>query len=279
MKYLTLPVTCLIFLVALSPQVIAQEGAAGNVVDSVVAPPIKLTAVPVNTSSNRGGKTNGSWLTEPLVQVENISGKMIQYMVIEVTLPDAKPTTNGDPLMLAYGQPPGKSAPNVIESLRPGMKVDLSIARNACDTVKSHLLKTGIRPSAGSPVSTRINAVVFANGTAWFDGLLHVADPRDPRRWNVVENLDLARLSGVSPLFSFMRTAFRPEPTPELCWKRLGTETIDCCPGLQIASAIMVQVFGGIFEPFPMTHECGDGSSCEWIKQVACSHPPPDDAY
>ena len=278
MKYLTSLVGCFIFLVALSPQVVAQQPAARNVLDSGVAPPIKLTAVPINTGSNRAGKTNGSWLTEPLVQVENTSGKTIQYMVIEVTLPEAKPTTNG-PLMLAYGQPPGKSLPNVIESLQPGMKVALSIGRNACDSVKSHLLKSGIRPTAGGPVSTRINAVIFTNGTAWFDGLSHVADPKNPMRWNVVENLDLAGLSSASPLFSFMPAAFRPKRTPELCWKRLGTETVDCCPGLQIASAIMVQVFGGIFEPFPMTHECGDGSSCEWIKQVACSHPPPEDAY
>jgi len=274
MKYLTLPARCLIFLFALSLQIVAQERAAGNVVDSGVAPPIKLTAVPVNT----GRKTTGSWLTEPLVQVENTSSKMIQYLVIEITLPDAKPTTNG-PLMLAYGQPPGTSSFNVIESLQPGMKVGLSIGRNACETAKSHLLKSGVRPADGSRLSTRINAVVFSNGTAWFDGLLHVADPRDPRRWNVVENLGLAGLSGASPLFSFMQATFRPKRTTELCWKRLGTETIDCCPGLQIASAIMVQVFGGVFEPFPMTHECGDGSSCEWIKQVACSHPPPDDAY
>ena len=273
MKYLTLLVGCFIFLVALSLQVVAQERAAGNVLDAGVAPPIKLTAVPINT----GAKTNGSWLTEPLVQVENISGKTIQYMVIEITLPDTKPTTNG-PLMLAYGQPTGKSLPNVIESLQPGMKVGLSIGRNACDTVKAQLLKSGIRPAAGSRLSTRINAVIFANGTAWFDGLLHVADPKDPMRWNVVD-LDLAGFSSASPLFSFMHAAFRPKPTTELCWKRLGTETVDCCPGLQIASAIMVQVFGGIYEPFPMTHECGDGSSCEWIKQVACSHPPPEDAY
>ena len=117
MKYLTLPARCLIFLFALSLQIVAQERAAGNVVDSGVAPPIKLTAVPVNT----GRKTTGSWLTEPLVQVENTSSKIIQYMVIEITLPDAKPTTNG-PLMLAYGQPPGTSSFNVIESLQPGMK-------------------------------------------------------------------------------------------------------------------------------------------------------------
>ena len=131
MKYLTLLGRCLIVLV-FSLQVVAQQPAVGNLLDAGVAPPIKLTAVPINTGSNRVGKTNGSWLTEPLVQVENTSGKTIQYMVIEITLPEAKPTTNG-PLMLAYGQPPGKSLPNVMESLQPGMKVDLSIGRNACD--------------------------------------------------------------------------------------------------------------------------------------------------
>ncbi len=277
MKCLTVLAGCFIFLVTSPLQVVAQQRAARNF-DFGVAQPIKLTALTVNNRSKRSGKEDGSWLTEPLVQVENASGKIIQYLVIEISLPDNRPSTNS-PFMLAYGQPPGKSLPNVIETLQPGMKVGLSIDRNACDSVESHLLKSGIRPTGGSRVSTRINAVVFANGTAWFDGLLHVADPSDPRRWLVAENLDQAGLSDDSRLFSFMPAAFRPKPTPELCWKRLGTQWVDCCPGLQIASAIMVQVFGGIFEPLPMIHECGDGSSCEWIKQVQCSSPPEGGAF
>ncbi|HET6979507.1 MAG TPA: hypothetical protein VFI24_24455 [Pyrinomonadaceae bacterium] len=266
MKHLTLLAGCLILLAASSPQVFAQR-TAGNVVDSGVAQPIKLTTVSVNTGSNR----RGSWLTEPLVQVENTSRETIQYMVIEITLPDAKPGTKGF-FMLAYGQIPGKTLPNV-PSLMPGMKVDLSVDRNACDVVKSNLLKSGIRPPTGSRVSTRINGVVFGNGTAWFDGLLHVADPRDPMRWNVVENLNQADLAGASPLFSFTPAAFRPKLTPAPCWKRLGTQWVDCC-GFQFASAIMVQVWGGLFEPFPMSTQCEDGSTCEWIKQVGCSSDP-----
>lgn len=262
MKYLTLLAGCFIVLAASSLQLAAQQRAAGNV---EVAPPIKITAV--------RGKTNGSWLAEPLVQVENTSGKIIQYMVIEIGLPDAKPAKNG-PLMLAYGQAPGKTSPDVMASLKPGMKVGLSIDRNACDAVKSNLLNSGIRPPAGNRVSTRINGVVFADGTAWFDGLLHVADPKDPMRWKVVENLDYSALSGANSQFSFLPAAFRPNRPPQLCWKRIGTQWIQCCPGLQIASAIMVQVFGGIFEPLPMVHECGDGSYCEWIKQVGCTSEP-----
>jgi hypothetical protein len=275
MKFSTL-LAGTVFLLASSLQVVAQQGAASNDFNVGVAQPIKLTAITVNTRNHRRGKTGGSWLTEPLVQVENTSGKIIQYMVIEISLPDAKPTTSG-PLMLAYGQPPGKSLPNVIEQLQPGKKVGLSIDGNACDTVKAHLLNSGIRLPAGSRVSTRINAVVFANGTAWFDGLLHVADPKDSRRWLVAKNLDHAGLFNNGPLFSFMPATFRPKT--ELCWDRIGTEWVDCCPGLQIASAIMVQVFGGVFEPFPMLHECGDGTFCEWIKQLQCSHIPPGPAY
>ena len=275
MKYLTLLAGCFVLLTASSLQVGAQERVAANALSFAVAAPIKLTTVSINTGNNRRAKTDKSWLTQPLVQVENTSGKIIQYMVIELIHPDVKPTTNA-PLMLAYGQAPGKTSPTMIESLQPGMKVDLSIDRNTCDSVKAQLLKSGIRPTAGSHVSTRINAVVFANGTAWFDGLMHVADPNDPMRWNVVENSGSAGLSSANSLFSFTPVAFRPKRTPELCWKRVGTQWVDCCPGLQIASAIMVQVFGGIFEPFPMIHECGDGSSCEWIKQVGCSTEPPE---
>lgn len=271
MKYVTLLAGCFIFLSASSVQSIAQQRMIPETkrLDSGIAQPIKVTAITLNT---------GRWLTQPLVQVENTSANAIQYLVIEIGLPSPKPTGNG-PFMLAYGQTlGGKPLSNKVDALQPGMKISLSVSRNACDTVKSDLLASGIRPRPGSHVSTRINAVVFTNGTAWFDGLLHVADPNNPLRWNVVDkHSDHVDLSSAIPLLKFMQASYtvsyNPTPRPAPCWKRLGTQWVDCC-GLQIASAIMVQVWGGLFEPLPMSNDCGDGTSCEWIKQVSCSSDP-----
>jgi hypothetical protein len=255
MKYLALLAGCFIFLTAFSTQTIAQQ----------TTDPLKVTALTMNTS-----RRADNWLTQPLVQVENTSPTAIQYLVIEINLPG----TNAGPIMLGYGQTPGrKSFLSVTEPLQPGKKVSLSVSSNACDAVQSRLLASGIRPASGSRVNARINAVVFTNETAWFDGLLHVPDRSDPLRWKVAENLDQAGLAGSSPLFNFMLAAFRPKVTPAPCWKRIGTQWVDCC-GLQIASAILVNVWGGILEPFPMSTQCEDGSFCQWTKAVGCSNDP-----
>jgi hypothetical protein len=41
-----------------------------------------------------------------------------------------------------------------------------------------------------------------------------------------------------------------------------------------VSSAILMQMWGGIYEPFHMSTECGNGGYCEWIKQVGCSSDP-----
>ncbi len=270
MKCLTLLAGCFIFLAACSTQGIAQQ-TTDPLNFGTAAAPIKLTTLTLNTGQSRTAlRRANNWLAQPLVQVENTSANAIEYLVIEVSFPGIE----SGPLMLGYGQTPGhKSFLKVTEPLQPGKKVSLSVSRNTCDAVQSRLLASGISPASGSGVSARINAVVFTNKTAWFDGLLHVPDVNDPLRWKVVENLDHAGLSGSSPLFNFMPAAFRPKLTPAPCWKRIGTEWRDCC-GLQVASAILVNVWGGILEPFPMSTQCEDGSFCEWIKAVGCSNDP-----
>jgi|SRR5215213_3465544 len=273
MKYLTLLAACFIFLTAFPMPSIAQQQAAA--LDPGTPQPLHVTALTLNAGKTRRALKSAEWLSQPLVQVENTSTNIIEYLVIEVSLPG---TTNS-PIMLAYGRIPGKrSLPNVPE-LQPGKKINMSVSSNGCDALHSRLLASGIRLPSGSRVGTRINAVVFTNRTAWFDGLLHVPDPNNPLQWNVAQT-SAADLSSATPLFSFVRTGYRlnfnPRPAP--CWKRLSTQWVDCC-GLQVASAVMVQVWGGIFEPFPMSTQCEDGSYCEWIKQVGCSEDPTGGGY
>ncbi len=266
MKYLALLAGCFIFLAACPAQSIAQQ--AADPINPAIAP-IKITALPLSSGKTVSRRDN-NWLTQPVVQVENTSANVIEYLVIEIAVPGA----GSGPIMLGYGQTPGRrSFLKATEPLQPGKKISLSVSRNTCDAVQSRLLASGIRPAPGSRVSARINAVVFTNKTAWFDGLLHVADPNDPLRWKVAENLDRAGVSGSSPVFDFMPAVFGPKVIPEPCWKRIGTEWVDCC-GLQVASAILVNVWGGILEPFPMSSQCADGSFCHWIKAVGCSNDP-----
>ncbi|HEV7683240.1 MAG TPA: hypothetical protein VGO68_14015 [Pyrinomonadaceae bacterium] len=286
MKHLTLLVGCLIFLTTSSIQSFAQQSSATKTdsVSDTIAEPIKVTAFTLRTGKNQPGRSAlgiGDWITQPVVQVENISGKAIKYLVVEISLPSVKSGSTSRPFMLAYGQLPGtKPSSKPIETLQPGARIDLTVDQNACEAVKSHLLANS-NPPAGSRVKTRINGVVFANRTAWIDGLMHVADPNDPLRWNVAsENQTQADLSMDVSTFKFAPVSYLSGPHRPLngpCWKRLGTQWVDCCGGLQAASAIMVQVWGGIFEPLIMSFDCGDGTYCEYVKQVGCSSDPEGD--
>jgi hypothetical protein len=285
MKHLTLLMGCLIFLTASSAQSFAQQSSKTKTdgVSDTIAAPIKVTAFTLRTGKNQPGRSalgSANWTTQPVVQVENVSGKVIKYLVVEISLPGVQSRSANRPFMLAYGQLPGtKPSSELVEALQPGAKTDLTVDRNACEAVKSHLLAKSNLPS-GSRVTARINGVVFANQTAWIDGLMHVADSNDPLRWNVPQSQNEADWALGSPIFKFTQASYlaplhRPLNGP--CWKRLGTQWVDCCGGLQAASAIMVQVWGGLFEPLVMSFDCGDGTYCEYVKQVGCSSDPEGD--
>jgi hypothetical protein len=228
---------------------------------SLVREPIKVTTPAISRSAT-------SWTSQPLVQVENISTKPIKYFMIEVTLP-----SGSAPFMLAYGQQPGKPATAGTELLEPNAKIALSVDQHACEAIRTRLLDIDARSLAGNHATARINGVVFNDRTAWFDGLPHVMDPNNPRRFNVVKNTDMSATSNDSPVFSFLKVgSTNAKPNYDMCWERFGTEFIDCC-GFAQPSAILVQVWGGIYEPFPMFSECAPGVFCEWTKAVLCRDP------
>jgi len=219
----------------------------------LVAEPLKVTTPALDARRSLTHQT--------IVEIENITNKPIEYLTIEVKLPGVTA-----PFMLAYGAQPGKSAANGVKALQPGAKINLSVDQHACELTQKRLLAVKARSRAGNHATTMINGVLFNDQTAWFDGLPHVMEPNNPLRWNVVQDTS----QNDSPMFSFLKAGFWKDnnASPDLCWKRTGTQFVDCC-GLQQASAIMVQVFGGILEPFQMETEC-----CSWTKAVGCSTEP-----
>ena len=250
MKYAGLFLGCLLLITLSALAATAQ---------TLVAQPVKITTPVISRSAP-------SWTSQPLVQVENISTKPIKYFMVEVTLPGASA-----PFMLAYGQQPGKPATPGAELLKPNAQISLSVDRQACEAIKTRLLEIDARSLAGNHANAKINGVVFNDQTAWFDGLPHVMDPNNPRRWNVVRNTALSATD--APVFSFLKVGTtNAKPNYDMCWDRMGTEYIDCC-GLAQPSAILVQVWGGIYEPFPMFSECAPGVFCEWTKALLCRDP------
>ena len=285
MKRLTLLTGCLIFLCALLAQSQAQQRSAAKAarINASLTEPLRITPFTLKTGTHRYGRSspgNNGWISQPVIQVENISGKAIEYLVIEISFPVTESMSAQSPLMLAYGQAPGqKSSSRSAEALQPGARINLTIDRNAGNAVKSRLLASGTRPPNGSRATTRINGVVFADRTAWVDGLLHVADSSNPLRWNVIEqrpsqaSLNDAHLFKMAKAsYTFPLKVFRPEQ----CWKRMGTEWVTCCDGFPVmASAILMQMFGGIYEPHYMSTTCPDGeTTCDWVKAVGCSYDP-----
>ncbi len=215
----------------------------------LVAEPVVVTTPTIDARKSLTSQT--------IVQVENISNKPIAYLTIEARLPGVT-----DPFLLAYGEQPGKPAAKGVKELQPGAKINLSVNQHACELTQKRLLAIRARSHA----TTTINGVIFNDQTAWFDGLPHVMEPNNPLHWNVVQDAS----QNDSPMFSFLKAGFRENnnASPDLCWKRVGTQFVDCC-GLQQASAILVQVFGGILEPEQVETEC-----CSWTKAVGCSNPP-----
>lgn len=260
MKQLSLLLGCLILIASSTLEAMAQSRTR---VPQVVAEPIKVTTLIINEGKSR----DTSWVSQPIVQIENISKKPIEYLMIEATLPGVTA-----PFMLAYGHVPGKPATGTVGPLQPGAKIYLSVDDHACEWTTKRLLEIDARSLSGKLATARINGVVFTDQTAWFDGLPHVMEPNNPLRWNIVRSTTALELNS-SPVFSFLKAGYRGSnsfaPNPQMCWDRLGTEFIDCC-GFQQPSAILVQVFGGIFQPEPMSSECEPGVFCEWTKAVGC---------
>src|ERR1044072_8533573 len=133
--------------------------------------PIKITTPAIKIRSAK------AWLTQPLVQVENVSNKPIEYLTIELKLPGASA-----PFMLAYGQQPGKPVANTVKPLQPGAMIALSVGQHTCELTQKRLLEIDARSLAGQHAIAKINGVIFNDQTAWFDGLPHVLDPNNPLR-------------------------------------------------------------------------------------------------
>jgi hypothetical protein len=221
----------------------------------LVAEPLKVTTPAIDARK--------SLATQTIAQVVNITNKPIKYLTIEVKLPGVT-----DPFMLAYGEQPGKPASNGVKTLQPGAKINLSVDQHACEVTRKGLLEINARSLAGSRATAKINGVIFNDQTAWFDGLPHVMEPNNPLQWNVVRSTS----QNNSQTFGFLKVGFRENNNAssvyDQCWDRIGTQFVNCC-GLQQASAILVQQFGGIYEPFDMETEC-----CSWTKAVGCSSEP-----
>lgn len=259
MKHTVLLLGCLIVIATSALQGMSQlnirTGARGP---QLVAAPLNITTPVINARTTRTDRSAENWLSQPLVQVENVSSKPIEYLTIEVTLPGMT-----DPFILAYGKQPGKPADNSIQALRPGQKINLIVNQHACELKKKRLREIDTRILDGIHATAKINGVIFNDETGWFYGLAHVMEPNNPLVWNVVSNTSTASAATNSPAFNFLKVGLR-ESSPIVCWTIIGTGYVDCC-GIQQATVFMVKGTGD-WSPERHDEEC-----CNWVAAVECN--------
>lgn len=274
---------CLLFLGA-SPARWIVQGHTTTVAAEInpsIPEPLKVTPLTMKTDTRRPGRTaagNDAWVNEPLLQVENASGKAVKYLVVVISYPGAEVSGAQLPLMLSYGQVPGREAAREAEGpLQPGAKVNLTVSRNACGGVASRLLAQSPQPPRANRVATRINVVVFADGTAWFDGALNVRDGGDPLRWNALVKSSSRAAQNSAPLFRMTRTSYSAQPAPvsaqdSECGRQAGFYMMDCCDGFYVASAAIIPDPQGRFQLLPTLYTCpDDAGSCYFDQRVPCS--------
>lgn len=285
MRRLTLLLGSFIFLCVLSAQWIAPQSAATKTMgtNSSVVGPVKLTPFTLKTGRNRSGRgasKNDKWISQPVLEVENTSGKAIKFLMVEISFPGSDSLGAEFPLNLSYGQSPGqKPALKLPETVEPGKKVNLSVQQNASNLIKSRLLAARIQPPSGSRVRTQVKGVIFVDGSAWFNGVLHVPDPENPLRWYVVgKSPGSASLNPVS-VFKMTRASYQAKPaggsSPSPCYDSLGHEWVTCCDFAPLGnfSAILYESPTGIYTPVLVVGRiCDDPElTCEWYKAVPCN--------
>jgi hypothetical protein len=284
MRRLTLLLGSFVFLCVLSAQWIVAERAAAKTpaMKSSVNEPVKLTPSTLKTAGNRSGhgtSKNQSWVSQPILEVENTSGKAIKFLLVEVSFPGSNSLGAAYPFLLKYGQAPGqKPALKLPETIKPGEKVNLTVLQNASSLIRSRLLELGIQPPFGSRVTTKISGVIFVDGTAWFNGAVHVPDPDNSLRWHEVgKSLGNASLNSW-PLLKMVLAGYQPNAVgsaePQQCYDSFGYEWVTCCdfePFGNFSAILEPSRFGTLTPVLVVGRICDDPElTCQWYKASPC---------
>jgi hypothetical protein len=137
------------------------------------------------------------WLKGLTFNVENISGKNIIYIELELDFPKA----NDDPppllFSIVYGSRPlldGTLAANAPPPIKPGEEIELSLSDSEHAPLRKLLEELGYPKSIKQAVFS-VGNVIFDDLLMWSNGRLMRRDPNNPRRW-----VPLNRLTKTSPI-------------------------------------------------------------------------------
>ena len=261
-------VACLSLLMAMGPD---QALTAKNSSTPSSNQPLKVVGVKLKQAKAQPKNTStakASWLDGLEVEIENTSGKIVRYLVIQVELPIVASDETSLRIPLWYGQVP---VPNTksdeVESVQPGGKLILTASKSVCDRMRKQLLESERVPASSKDIQTNINLVIFEDRTAWSAGQLHFPDPANTMKWISAEELT-RKNSGDSRAFgmSYSKASYNSGSRPQTCYRDAGFELLPCCGGLYVGSKILVEDPNGHVHPNLVEACCSPGDCCSYIE-------------
>jgi hypothetical protein len=247
---------------SVEPSTAVNDSSLGGIKSPIKVLDVKLT----NTQSQKD-----SWLGGLEIQIENTSGKPIQYLMMYAELPDGTSSGSRVPLPLAYGQVFPDSKSGKVEFFQPGARLTLRATKIQCERIKK-LVASGAVPSA-KELQTNIQVVLFADRTSWADGKLHYPDPVDPKKWIVAEEVVRSE-TRASELFGvgFQKASLVSSAKTETCYRYAGFYYEYCCvdetsiPGqphnIYMINAVMTEDPTGNKHPNTQQPCCPGTSDC-----------------
>lgn len=147
------------------------------------------------------------WLKGLSFNLENISGKNIIYLELELDFP--KSNDDPPPLLysIKYGLRPlldGSLAADAPPQIKPGEEIELGISESEHENLQRLLAQLGYPKSVKQVVFT-IGAVIFDDLLMWNTGRLMRRDPDDPKRWVPLNRLPKTSLT---PKLNFIGGSF-----------------------------------------------------------------------
>lgn len=241
------------FMIALAMLFILGPGKSLTAETNAIASsnePIKVLAVNLNSNSQ------ANWLEGLELQIENTSGKAINYLLLHVEIPDASGQRFRVPMTL--GKPDVKSS--ALEVLQAGAKASLKPAKAACDRMRQ--ATSGSVPNP-KEFQTSINVVVFADRSAWKAGQIHYQDPVNLSLWRSAKEL-----TRDSSEVRFAPASYKPGS--QQCYRYTGFNLEFCCDSNYVANSNFSPDANGHVQPVEAEACCGSGNCCIYTDIGTC---------
>jgi hypothetical protein len=213
--------------------------------------PIKVLAVNLNSNSQ------SNWLDSLELQIQNTSGKAINYLLLHVDVAGTKLR-----VPMKFGQPPGaKSGEAAI--LQPGAKISVKPVKAVCDEMRK---ATAQRVPSLKDLHTSINVVMFSDNSAWKAGEMHYQDRAGSSLWRTARELTRSDSSEVR----FTPASYKPNSNFQQCYRYTGFNLDFCCDSNYVANANFSPDVNGHVQPVEAEACCGSGNCCIYTDIGTC---------